>query len=72
MIEESLIQFEIELDERLSVIRPDLPRPWPNIDMETDPVVGMKPDLTEDIEVGSEKTLVPTFELCASIVIKTK
>jgi hypothetical protein len=72
MIEESLIQLEIELDEWLCFIRPEMPRPWPNTDNETDPVVGIKPGLMEDSEVGNKKTLVCTIELCTSTVIKAK
>lgn len=70
MIEESLIQLEMEPDERLCFIRPDAPRPWPNIDKTTDPVVGIKPGLIEDSEVGREKILIPIVELCAPTVIK--
>jgi hypothetical protein len=41
IVEESLIQVDIELEERPCFIRPEMRKPWPNKFDKTEPVVGM-------------------------------
>jgi hypothetical protein len=41
IVEESLIQVDIELEERPCFTRPEMRKPWPNKSDKTEPVVGI-------------------------------
>jgi hypothetical protein len=70
MMDDSLIQIDVKLEERPCFTRPEIERPRPNTDNKTEPVEGMKIGFNDDTEVGNIKRVTPRLDECMSTVIK--